>query len=148
MPRQPGDELPREGRLADAGFTNDRHATRLAVRKDGRECALQRLELGLPTDEHRARPPDIGPRPNESSADDAAGLSLRRDRHRLAELERAPRGDGCAFTDEDLASSRGLLEARRDVDGIAGDERAADARLADDDVTRVDPDAQRKRVAE
>ena len=47
----------------------------------------------------------------------------------------------CRIADEDLTCARGLLEALRDVDGIAGDEHLPAGPVARDDLTRVDADA-------
>ena len=82
--------------------------------------------------------------PQERHADDAAVLALRLDASRLAELERAAHERRRALADQDLARRRRLLEPSCDVDGVAGDERAALARPADDDLAGVDADAQRR----
>jgi hypothetical protein len=65
---------------------------------------------------------------------------LRSDRERLAELEGAAGGRDGALTDQDLARSRGLLQARRHHDFASGDQ-AAEPRVASHDLTRVDPRA-------
>ena len=87
-------------------------------------------------------------RADEPPAGDAAGLALRLDRRRLVELEGAARCRDRALADEDLARAGRLLEPCGDVDGVAGHERAALPRPADDDLAGVHADAQRERVAE
>jgi len=67
----------------------------------------------------------------------------------IARLGEAAGRLGLDFLDNlHVARLRGLLQSRCHVDRIARDEGAAFARLADDDLTRVDPDPQGERLAE
>ena len=50
--------------------------------------------------------------------------------------------------EQDLARLRRLLEARGDVDGVAGRDQVLRRRIADDDLAGVDPDAQLEAHAE
>ena len=60
---------------------------------------------------------------------------------RSSENSNAPRTDATVRSPTRTSpASAGLLQSRRHVDRIAGDERAALARLADDDLARVDAD--------
>ena len=45
----------------------------------------------------------------------------------------------CRLADQDLSRARRGLEALRDDDGVAGDERVASRRIAGDDLSRIDP---------
>ena len=82
------------------------------------------------------------------AAGDSPGLSLRLDRRRRAELKVGARDCDRALAYQDLARLRPLLEAGRDVHRVAGNERAPDPRLADDDLARVNSNPQPKRVPE
>ena len=125
----------------------------MPVRLRAREHVLEPLELALATDESRfqavpaARPPRREHAP-ELPAGDTALLPFRRDRPRLAELERAADEGRGALPHHYLAGLRRLFEARCDVDGVAGRERAALARAADRDLAGIDADPQREPAAE
>ncbi|MBM2824230.1 MAG: hypothetical protein HW413_2976 [Thermoleophilia bacterium] len=115
--------------------------------------SIEHLHLFVPADEGAAKAADATwtheRKPaHEAPALDPSQLPLGLDRLRLRELERATRGRDRSLADEDLARLRGLLQSRRHIDRIASDEGAAFARLADDDLARVDPDPQCERLAE
>src|SRR5438034_9274931 len=112
------------------------------LRESSPVVSLEELELRLTPDEHGLPPPD-SPRPHQvdradkSAATDAAGLALRLDRRRLLELERATDSGHRSLTGEDLPRLGRLLQARRHVHGVAGQERAAGPRRADDHLAGV-----------
>ena len=112
---------------------------------DLRVGSLEHLHLFVTADEGAAKASDTArtherKSAHEASALDPSRLPLGLDRLSFPELERATRGRDRSLADEDLARLRGLLQSRCHVDRIARDEGAPFARLADDDLTRVDPD--------
>jgi hypothetical protein len=138
---EPVDELARQAALADSRLAEDREQMRAPVADRARECVLEELELGVPADERGTRA-ERSTRAVEC-LDDAPGTEL--PVHAL-ELER-PRvlddecGGGEAVRgrpDEDLSRPRGLLQPRREVHGLAGDERRVG--VLDHDLARLDPD--------
>ena len=86
--------------------------------------------------------------PHERAAFDAARLSLCINGASGAELERAACQRHGALPDADLVRLGALLQASGDVHRIAGHERAARTRRADDDLARVDADPKRELFAE
>ena len=131
---EPAPELAHERRLADACVAHERHEVRLPLLDGVPVDRLQqrRARVSRPT---KPRAPPRTPRgrisvkrADERLRDDRLRLALRLDLERRAELERAPDGLGRARADDDLARLGRLLEPRGDVDGVAGDERAALAR--------------------
>ena len=138
-----GEELVDEARLADAGVAEDREQTAAAVAHG----ALERARRATPA--RRARP--------------TIGVALRRPCPRLRLRRRyAVSGDDLPFTssggsrlgvdrvtdecvrvraDQHLAGGCRLLEARRDVDRVAGRERVGAAR---DNLAGVHPDPGRR----
>src|SRR5439155_11027531 len=135
------------------GDSGDGDEVRLAALQGPPIGRLQELELALPADE---RGPETGDatrprqceRPDELPAGDAVGFPLRSHDGRFCELERTLGGGGRALADKYLARRRGLLEPRRDVDSVAGHERAALARTTHDDLAAVHADMQREGRAE
>ena len=81
-------------------------------------------------------------RAHEATATDALGLSLHLDRGLVVELEGAAGGRDRALADEDLARLRALLQPRRHVDRVSGDEGAPFTRAPDHDLAGVDADPQ------
>ena len=79
---------------------------------------------------------------------DGLRLALHLDLERRSELERAADGLGRARADDDRARLARLLEPRGHVDGVAGDERAALARAAHDDLAGLDADPEREHAVE
>jgi hypothetical protein len=150
---EPLPELADQRRLPDSGLAHDRDELGRLLLDRATVCTLQRFELLLAADEGVAQPahaarPHQRERADEPATDDSVGLSLRRERQRLVELERTAHRRSRALADEDLARLGGLLESRRDVDRVAGDEGAALARLSHHDVAGVHADPQRERIAE
>ena len=138
---------------ADAGVGRDRDQVRIAL--PYRACVVreQEIELGVAADECAVQPTHPARTRQRQCAQqrlrlDTALLSFRLDDATVAELERSGRERGRAYTDEDLARRSRLLEPRRDVDGVAGDERAAFAGAAHNHVAGVHADAQRELLSE
>ena len=139
--------------LADPRIPEDRHELRFPPVLDLFVGSLEHLHLLVPADEGPAEAPDATwthkrEPAHEASAFDPFRLPFGLDRLRLRELERTARGCDRPLADKDLAWLGRLLQSRRHVDGVAGDEGAALARLADDDLAGVDADPQRERLAE
>ena len=140
----PGLKLLHEPRLPDARLTVDRDEVRSAV---GRHPAVERLEeFGLfPTTHHWCADRGL-PFPSGLDGHDLEGpgrlvLPLQAQRTDLDVAEPSGTQDR-PLRREDLPRSRGLFESRGDVDRVAGDHPAFQARLSDrQDLTRVDADA-------
>ena len=150
---EPAPELADERRLADAGVAHQRDDVRLALLGGVTVDRLQQRQLRVAADKcpcAAAEParPHQRQRANERLRDDGLRLALHVDLERPPELERAADGLGRARADDDRARLARLLEPRGDVDGVAGDERAALARAADDDLARVDADPEREHAVE
>src|SRR2546422_49584 len=150
---QPFPEFAHDPCLADPRISEDRHELRFPPVLDLRVGSLEHLHLFVTAHEGPAKASDTARTHERKSADEASALDPSRlplglDRLSFPELERATRGRDRSLADEDLARLRGLLQSRCNVDRIARDEGTAFARLADDDLTRVDPDPQRERLAE
>ena len=128
------DELAREPALADARLAVDREQVRAAVAHGALERVLEQLELVLAADERRrqrrdGRPPRRGTptaRQTGSGVAEAAQLA----RARGLELDRADGEPVRAGADEDLARRGRLLQARGDVDRLAGREASTRASSA------------------
>ena len=150
---EPGPELPHEPCLADSRVAHDRDQVRLAAIDRVAVARPQELQLPLPADEGGSQPTHAagaheGEGADETPAGDAVGLSLGLDGARLVELEGASHDGNSPLADEDLPGSGSLLEPGADVDRIAGHERAALARAADDDLAGVNADPECELVAE
>ena len=144
---KPFPELAHQACLADAGVALHRDEHRAAAVRCSAISGAAPLQLRVSADERPRKAADAsGPHQRERAqhlpAANALGLSLRLDRLCIAELERASRrGDG-PLAGEDHPGLRRLFEPRRDVDGVAADERAARARDPGDHLARVHPDAE------
>ena len=130
LPAQPLPELAQEPRLADPGIADDSDQVRFAAADDAAICVLQVRQFAAAPDEDRLQPADPArahqrQRAHKLAADDALGLSLRLDLHRLGELERAARGRNRPVAGQDLPRRGRLLQSGADVDRVAGDKRAA-----------------------
>ena len=150
---QPFPEFAHDPCLADPRIPEDRYELWFPPVLDLRVGSLEHLHLFVTADECPAKASDTArtherKSAHEASAVDPSRLPLGLDRLSFPELERATRGRDRSLADEDLARLRGLLQSRCHVHRIARDEGAAFARLADDDLTRVNPDPQRERLAE
>jgi hypothetical protein len=151
--REPLPQLPGQPRLADTRVAEDRHEVRRAELDGPAVGGAEQLELGVAADEGRpqaahAAGPHERQRADDKAAGNRLGLPLRLDRRRRPELEGATGERDGALAGEHLPRRCGLLESRRDVDRVAGDERAARARLADDHLSGVHADANAERASE
>ena len=137
------EEVRDEARLPDAGRPEEREETARAVGNGILVVAPETLALPLSPDERRLRTAGRGTRRRSSTCEEPKGLDRLRLPFQLKRLDSldltASRTSSRVSAPISVSVARGgLLEARRDVDGIAGDERLALA--ADDDPARVDPD--------
>jgi hypothetical protein len=146
-------ERVEQPRLAHARIAHDRDEVRLMPLHHPPVHRLQDVELVPTPDEGAAEARDASrpcqpERADEAPADDTACLALRRHGRRLAELEGPLRRGSGALADQDLARLGRLLEPRRHVDSVARDEGASLPRPTDNDLARVDADAECERTAE
>src|SRR5581483_2066831 len=142
----PRDQLGSEPGLADAGLAGDRDEPARAVRDDALELALEDLQLLLAPRERRRRPARDEShlaRSEQPVGRDRLGLPLDLQRLDALGVDRAMDQLVRTLAEQHLAGTRGLLEPRGDVDGVAGDERLAARRVSRHDFARVDADAQR-----
>ena len=143
-PERPSRDFLSKSRLADAGGADDGHQpARLFVERRAVRSA-QDVALELSADERRVEA-------TKDQVGAGAHLVETPGPHRLAlafEGERFERTGADPVCDEavglppqqDLARLRSLLQARRDVDGVAGRDRLLARRIADDHFAGVDPD--------
>ena len=145
-----GEDLPQlayEPRLPDSRLADDRDEVRLGVGRSSPVGRPKQLELALTTDEDAAEASQP-PRAHQSkSAKDgptrnSSGLALRLHGAQVAELERTTRGHDGSLTGEDLLRLRRFLKPIADIDGVPGNERAAQTRLANHGLAGVHADAQ------
>ena len=133
-------ELLDEPRLADARGPEQREQVRRALRHHVVEVVAQTLELALATDDRRVEASHQAGRRGvdleQPIRRDGGALALELELDGL-DLHRVPDELLRFLPDQDLAGLRGLLEPRRDVDGVARDERVA---LAGHDLARVHAD--------
>ena len=135
------EELACKPALPHAGLAVDREEVRALVPDHAAERVLEQLQLELAGDERRCDRgraavafQDLQQPPGELRL----GEALQVDRADLLGLDHAdgqPSGEG---PNEDLSRRGGLLEPRRDVDGLAGGEGRVG--LVGDDLARLDPD--------
>ena len=114
-----------------------------AVRDRILVVAPETLALAVSPDERRLEPPRERSRRRSDHLEepkrlDRLGFPLQRKRLDRLDLHGVPHEQPRLGADKRLRRGRRLLEARSDVDGVAGDERLTLA--ADDDLARVDPD--------
>ncbi len=123
------DELGRESALADARLARDEHHLGAAETR-GLVRQVEAGELHPAADEGRgdldART-DVGALADQRVREDRFVLTFELDRADLAEAELPVRETERRLRDVDLARSRGGLQARRDVDGVAHDAVLGDA---------------------
>ena len=108
--------------------------------RDGAGVDLSHLgELVGPSDERRIESAEERRRvlahAQQPVSHHRLGLSLRIDRLRPFQIQRTFCELTSALADQNLVGARSLFESSRDVDGVAGDQRAAGARH---DLARVD----------
>jgi hypothetical protein len=117
-------ELLSEAALADSGLAVDGEEVRATVSDHAGVRVLEQLDLRFAPDERRDDHPrggapvgaDRRPRP------DGLGLAAELDRPHFLDFDATERQPVRPGADEDLARLGGLLEARRDVHGLAGGE--------------------------
>jgi hypothetical protein len=147
-----GNERLDEPGLAQAGLAE--HGDDLAgVRGDGVvERGIDDRELDLASD-HRpvkpARDADLSAHGVQLVRRDGLRLALQRERLDGFDLDRVPHQLVRRLADEGLHLAGRLLETRRDVDRIAGDEALSGARVVGDDLAGVhaDPIGERRAPA-
>ena len=108
----------------------------------------QQRQLGLAADEGAERAPAAAVRPDgghplDGVGRDRAGPALDPQRARRDGARERLDGAEGALADQDLARLGGLLQARGQVDRLAGDQEVAPGARAGDDEAGVDPDPQR-----
>ena len=139
-------ELVRERRhqpgLADPGDAEHREELARLVRHRSAEHVAQERELPLPSDDRRI---EVSREPGRSRhhLDQAVGrhglgLPFHRQVFDRSGDDRVANERERAFAEQDLAGGRGLLEARRDVHGVAGHDLLV--AHPGDDVAGVHPD--------
>ena len=138
---EPVDELAREPALPHAGLAEDREEVSAAVSDRPRERVLEQLELRLAPDERCARAERAGgafDRVHDAPRAQRPVQPLELERTGVLDDEAARGQAVCRRPEQDLARPRRLLESRREVDGLAGDEGRVG--VLDDDLSRLDPD--------
>jgi hypothetical protein len=139
---QAGACLAGEPRLADAGIPDDRdHARRPRVARLG-EGVEDRGQLGVAADQRGA---GVGAarlaQGHEAVGGHRVGLALEGQRRELLG-DHVPADEALGeLADQDLAVAGRLLEPRRDVDGVAGDQPLPGGRVARHDLAGVDAGA-------
>ncbi len=138
---EPVDELPREAALPDAGLAEDREQMCTTVADRARERVLEQLELRFAPDERRAwacRPRGAVHRVHHAPRAKCRPHPLQLEWPRILDDE----ARGCkpvrGRPDQDLSRSRDLLEASREVHGLACGERGV--RVLDDELAGLDAD--------
>ena len=134
------DELLHEPRLPHPGLAQHCDEPRRASRHDILEGAPEAGELLGPADERTpgaARGPWVGVDGEQPVGGDALRLALQLERLDLLDLDRVTYQSEGRFADEHLELRGGLLETRRDVHRVAGDESLPARRVAGDDLTSV-----------
>ena len=138
---EPVEELLRQARLADAGGAEDRERAHARSRAHALPGVGKQPRLARPAHERCVEPADVrliaGDR-NEAVRGQRLGLAFRLERRQQLDLDRVAHEPVGLCAEQHLAGRGSLLETRRDVDRVAGDERVARAR---DDLAGVDADA-------
>jgi hypothetical protein len=134
------EEVRDEARLADPGGPEQREEAACAVGDSVLEVTPQPLPLALTADERRLQVTRnrvrVRQHVDETERLDRLGLPLERERLDRLQPNRVAHEASRAGADEHVAGGRRLLQASRDVDGVASDERLAGA--PDDDLAGVD----------
>ena len=143
-------ELARQPRLSRAGNRLDRHQAGGARLGHGDQLRAQGRELLVAADQRCGRRTPHGGRPHAHEPERRHRLGLALELERLDRLELGDVRDQLAGErpDQHLVRAGGLLEARGDVDGVAGDEPLPRCRIARDDLAGVDAGAVLERDAE
>ena len=138
-------ELSDEPRLPDSCVSEHRHEPRAPFLNRRLILAAEHLELVVAPNECACQRTDAAWAHQREGADEPpAGnvllFSFRLDCLLLAELEGAADHRDASLSDKHLPGRRALLEPCRDIDRVAGDERAPFTRTADHDLTGVHAD--------
>ena len=134
-------ELGGEPGLADSGVADDRHEARRARRGDLVEAvssvasSSSRPTSGAP---RRTRTSHVSRTATRRYAGTGSDFPLSVERLHLLDLDVVADEPVGELAEEHLALAGRLLEARRDVDRVAGDEALPRRGIARDDLTRVD----------
>ncbi len=81
--------------------------------------------------------PGVAPRVDQPIRSYALGLPLELERLNLLDVDVVANEPVCEIAEQDLLRARGLLQARRNVHGVARDEALPGRRIARDDLPRV-----------
>ena len=140
-------ELLEQAALADARLAHDRDQVRPRALDRSLDQRAQERQLGLAADERPERAPAAAVRPDrrhplDGVGGDRAGPALDPQRTRRDGARERLDGPEGALAHQDLARLSGLLQARGQVDRLAGDQEVAAGARAGDDEAGVDPDPQ------
>ena len=137
-------ELADQARLADARLADDRQQLRTTASSPTSSRAVSRRSIsaarptnGVVTESRSARGAADGDQPERG---DGLGLALERQRRDGLDLDLVAREAVGQGPEDDLAGTRRLLEPRRRVDRVAGDQPLPGAGVAGDDLAGVDAD--------
>jgi len=141
-------DLVREPALADPGRPDDRRKARTALAHGAVEEQAEQVELGAAADHRRGELRRPRPACLELLVDlvraEGSIHALHLDLAERDERERPPRVPPGALPDDDAPGRRERLEARCDVDGLAGDEPLVVAAAVREHLAGVDPDPHRQ----
>ena len=141
-------QLAGEPRLADPRAAEHGEEVRAPLLDSVLEGLPQLPELAVAADERRVRPTLEGGRAvdhlEEAPREDAVLLSAHDERLDRLDRDHVAHEPEGRLADEDLSRLGRLLEARGDVDRVAGDERLAVLGVAGDDLAGVHPRPQRQ----
>ena len=142
-----GEQLAREPRLAHARWAQHGDKSARFLLRAALERLLERGELGLSPDERSVQSAGVGRNVRkdveEAPGKDRFGLPFDGKRLDLLDPNRIAHEAEGRVPDQDLAGTRGLLQARRHVDGVPGRERVSQRRVAGDDLAGVDAHSHR-----
>ena len=142
-------ELGHETRLSDAGGPEQREQMACALRDGVLEVAGEARQLSLAPDERRIEPTRDGVGRkidgNEPVGGHRLALSLELERLQRFDDDRVPNESQGRSPDQYVSGRCCLLQARRHVNGVTGDERLS---LAGDDPSCVDARSERERDPE
>ena len=143
--RNGGHELLDQPGLPHAWRTDDGEQVTGAVHRGGVEGLVEERELAVPSHHGRvdAAPDGLGTRADlvKAKGGDRLALPLERQRSDPFGIHSVAKEPVRTLADQDLARLSGLLEASRDVDGVAGDEGLTARGIAGHHLTGVDPRA-------
>ena len=141
------DQLVDEARLADARLPDDGRQPAAALLDRVAELTVELLELALAADHRRIEAPwplGVLAHAHEPVRRHSLGLALQLERLDLLDVDVVAYEAVREVSQQDLLRAGGLLEARRDVDGVARDEPLARGWIASDDLPCVHARAHRE----